>query len=69
MANRIYQAPQINLSRSKTARPFFVNRDAFFEFSFWMSAQLNELVEKHQSETRIRNLNRAIDKAGKIKAK
>ncbi len=68
MANRIFQAPQINLNR-KEQRPFFVDRTAFFEFSFWMSEQLNGLVETHRSETRIKRLHRAIEKLPKPNAK
>lgn len=68
MANRIYQRPQINLHR-ENERPFFVDREAFFDFSLWISAQLNELVEKHQSETRIRRLHQTIENLAKPKAK
>lgn len=68
MANRIYQAPQINL-RDKNERPFFVDREAHFEFSFWMSAQLNELVEKHRSQNRIRKLYSTLDQVKNVKAK
>ena len=52
MANRTQQAPQLNLSRSKFEKPLFVDMEAFFEFSFWISEELLDLesqfVSKHQ---------------------
>ena len=68
MANRIYQRPQFQLCRN-SERPLFVDRESFFEFSFWISAQLNELIENHESETRIRRLHQTIEKLGNQKAK
>ncbi len=45
------QAPQFNLSPGKFEKPFFVDMESFFEFSFWISEELldleNRFKEKH----------------------
>ena len=43
MANRIPQAPQLNLSRGQFEKPFFVDMESFFDFSFWISEELLDL--------------------------
>ena len=43
MVVRTPQLPQINLSLSSFAPPLFVDMEAFFEFSFWMSEELLDL--------------------------
>ncbi len=52
MANRIYEAPQLNLSRNKFEKPLFVDMEAFFDFSFWISEELLDLesqfMPKHE---------------------
>ena len=37
------QPPQIDLARSRFEGPFFVDMEAFFEFSFWISEELLDL--------------------------
>ncbi len=43
MAIRTPQLPQLNLSRSQYEQPLFVDMEAFFDFSFWMSEELLDL--------------------------
>ena len=37
------QLPQINLARRQFEPPFYVDMEAFFEFSFWISEELLDL--------------------------
>lgn len=48
MVIRNPQLPQLNLSRNKFDRPFFVDMESFFEFSFWISEELLDLEAKFQ---------------------
>lgn len=43
MTFRNAQPPQLNLSRRPYELPFFVDMEAFFEFSFWISEELLDL--------------------------
>ena len=43
MAIRTPQVAQLNLARHRYDLPFFVDMEAFFEFSFWMSEELLDL--------------------------
>lgn len=49
VANRIFQAPQINLAPNHQ-QPFFVDMEAFFEFSFWMAEELTDLVANYEDQ-------------------
>lgn len=40
---RTPQLPQLDLSTSSFEKPFFVDMEAFFEFSFWISEELLDL--------------------------
>lgn len=42
------QMPQINLARQNFEKPFFVDMEAFFEFSFWISEELLDLEANHK---------------------
>ena len=42
------QPPQINLARQSFEKPFFVDMEAFFEFSFWISEELLDLEANHK---------------------
>lgn len=48
MFSRDNTIPQINLSRRNDDRPFDVSMEAFFEFSFWLSEELLDLVAEQQ---------------------
>jgi hypothetical protein len=52
MAIRTPQLPQLNLARQTYERPFFVDMEAFFEFSFWMSEELLDLESRFADENR-----------------
>jgi hypothetical protein len=47
---RTPQLPQLNLSRSPYERPFFVDMEAFFDFSFWLSEELLELEARFKDK-------------------
>ena len=50
--------PQINLSRRRFEEPFFVDMEAFFEFSFWISEELLDLeAQQKLNSKRIRDVN------------
>jgi len=49
---RTPQLPQLNLARSPYERPFFVDMEAFFEFSFWLSEELLELESRFKDPQR-----------------
>ena len=42
------QPPQINLARQRFEKPFFVDMEAFFEFSFWITEELLDLEANHK---------------------
>jgi hypothetical protein len=44
------QPPQVNLASHKFDRPFFVDMEAFFEFSFWMTEELLDLEARHKQK-------------------
>jgi hypothetical protein len=50
---RTPQLPQLNLARSPYERPFFVDMEAFFDFSFWLSEELLELETRFQDKGRL----------------
>ncbi len=47
MANRIFQKPQLNLSR-RGQQPFFVDMEAFFDFSFSLAEDLNDFIATYE---------------------
>jgi hypothetical protein len=49
---RTPQLPQLNLSRSPYEQPFFVDMEAFFDFSFWLAEELLELETRFQPTVR-----------------
>jgi hypothetical protein len=42
------QPPQVNLARQRFEKPFFVDMEAFFEFSFWITEELLDLEANHK---------------------
>ena len=42
------QSPQINLARNPFEPPLFVDMEAFFEFSFWITEELLDLEATHR---------------------
>lgn len=48
MVIRTTQPPQLNLAQNRYDRPFFVDMEAFFEFSFWISEELLDLETRFQ---------------------
>lgn len=45
------QTPQLNLAKNRFEPPFFVDMEAFFEFSFWISEELLDLEAKFSERT------------------
>lgn len=54
MVIRTSHVPQLNLSRSKFDRPFFVDMESFFEFSFWISEELLDLEARFHQQNQLR---------------
>jgi hypothetical protein len=54
MAIRTQQVPQLNLAQSTYERPFFVDMEAFFDFSFWMSEELLDLEARFAEKSQCR---------------
>lgn len=53
MIIRTPQSPQLNLSRSKFESPLFVDMQAFFEFSFWLTEELLDLEARFQPKASV----------------
>ena len=51
---RTPQLPQLNLARSPYDRPFFVDMEAFFDFSFWLAEELLELESNFKTTPRLK---------------
>ena len=51
---RTVQSPQLNLQRSKFDRPFLVDMESFFDFSFWISEELLDLEARFKEKNRPR---------------
>jgi len=65
MANRIPQAPQLDLSRSRYEKPLFVDMEAFFDFSFWISEELLDLEARFKPKNQPR-LQNALETASSL---
>ncbi len=66
MVIRTPQLPQLNLSRNQFERPFFVDMESFFEFSFWISEELLDLEAKfkHRNQPRKPMVEEPLDATG-----
>ncbi len=53
------QPPQINLARQPFEPPLFVDMEAFFEFSFWITEELLDL----EATWRLKNQRRTASQA------
>ena len=42
------EPPKLNLSRTPDSRPFLVDMERFFEFSFWMAEELLDLIAEYR---------------------
>ena len=51
MNNRLKHPPTIQLPSNRFEEPIEVDVDAYFEFSFWMSAELLELENRFAPKT------------------
>ncbi len=60
------QVPQINLARGKFDLPFFVDMEAFFEFSFWISEELLDLEAKYRQKQKLRRSDRLPNEASRL---
>ena len=45
---RTPQPPQLNLARNAYELPLFVDMEAFFDFTFWLSEELLDLESQFQ---------------------
>ncbi len=52
MIDRIVPAPPLNLARKTSDPEILVDVAAFFEFSFWMAEELQDLICQFQSNER-----------------
>lgn len=52
MVIRTPQQPQLNLAQSQYDRPLFVDMEAFFDFSFWISEELLDLESRFKQKIR-----------------
>ena len=50
---RTPQLPQLNLASHQYDRPFFVDMEAFFDFSFWLAEELLELESQFKVTRRL----------------
>ena len=51
MNNRLKHPPTIELPSNRFEEPIVVDVDAYFEFSFWMSAELLKLEKRFAPQT------------------
>ncbi len=51
MINRIDSTPPMNLARKSNDPEMLVNMEAFFDFSFWMAEELQDLISQVQLQT------------------
>jgi len=48
MIKRLTSSPTINLARTESDPALMVDLEAFFDFSFWMAEELQDLICMHQ---------------------
>ncbi len=48
MIKRLNTVPPLNLARNKNDLPLTVEMEAFFDFSFWMAEELQDLISQHE---------------------
>lgn len=50
MIKRLNTTPPLNLARQPGDSDLLVDLEAFFDFSFWLAEELQDLMVKHQRE-------------------
>ncbi len=46
--SRVDSPPQVNLQPDPSQPDFWMDMESFFDFSFWLAEELQDLIDRHQ---------------------